>query len=595
MKKIIYLVLALLFILLLAVAAYIYLASQKENEIELNGNVSTTDYLSKQSVAAVTSSHHLATAAGLEILDKGGTAADAAVAVAAALSVVEPWYSSVLGGGSWALYYDARNKAVTSLDGVGVTGSKATVADYAERVGEAGMHQANVPGAWDGWMLWLLEYGVLELGDVLAPAIRLAEGGFPVNENMATQLERQKDTVLARPDTARIYAPLGELLQEGETVYQTDMAKTFRSLLGAYEEKREEGRAAAIAAARDYYRGPVAEAIVQFSDTHNGYLTLADFASTEATIREPISIDYDDEITVFQNPPNSQGITMLLALNTLKDLNISQYDLNSAASVHLQAEAIKLSFADRYYHVGDPARVSVPVAGLLSDNHATSQRERIDMDKAMAWPIQDGYEPIPEDLSNTTTFHVVDAYGNGAAVTTSLGSQFYVVGDTGIHINHRMRFLQIDDTVNQVAAGFKVRHTSNPYLALKNDQLFILGGNTGADTQSQAQAQQFINMVEYGLTPQEAVARPRFLSTAFPSTVYSYQVRNTLQLEEEYYEGLVEELEALGHAVTVGEGTWGNAQILMLNDDLSDVSVGSDPRNAVSAGVKKMYSVPDID
>ena len=548
-------------------------------------------------VEAVASSHELATEAGLKILEEGGTAADAAVAVAAVLSVVEPWFSSILGGGTWALYYDAPSDTITSVDGVGKTGSKATVADYAARAGTPGMHQANVPGAFAGWMKWLDEYGNLDLGDVLAPAIEIAREGYPVSRAMAGWLSSQSDVTMARPESARIYAPNGSLLKEDDTVYQHDMADTFEELVRAYDNARDGGRSEAIEAVLAYYyEGPVAEAIVDFSDQHNGYLTLEDFAGHRADLREPIHIDYNEEIRVYQNPPNSQGITMLLALNNLKNFDFSGLSADDPDAIHAQAEAIKLAFADRHYHVGDPARVDVPVQGLLSEAHRERQSVRIDMDRAMEWPIQDGYEPLPNDLSNTTTFHIVDGAGSAAAVTTSLGAQFFVVGDTGIHINHRMRFLSTDaSSPNQVAAGFKVRHTSNPYMAFKNGEPYILGGNTGADTQSQAQVQQFLNIVEFGLTAQEAVARPRFISTAWPSTVYSYRVQNVLQVEEGFPASTLSSLRARGHNIEVGNGTWGDANMIVIHDGGLNADVGTDPRNAASLGEKKLYTDDGVE
>lgn len=549
-------------------------------------------FTQSEKISAVTSSHYLATDAGMFILDNGGTAADAAVATAAVLSVVEPWFSSVLGGGTWALYYDAENDTVTSLDGVGVTGSKATAADYAERAGDPGMHQANVPGAWSGWLLWLEEYGTMELGEVLAPAIKLAREGFPASAEMVYWLNNQEEVTMDRPEAVRIYAPNGDFVEEGDTVYQLDFANTLEELVFAYNNARVgESRAAALAAAHDYfYRGPIARAIVSYSNEHNGYLTLADFSDTKASLLEPLSIDYNG-IEVFENPPNSQGITMLIALNILKDYDFSQFSADSAEAKHLQAEALKLAFADRYYHVADPRLMSAGVVrGLLSEAHAVSQRQRIHMDSVLEWPITDGYEPIPEDLANTTTFHIVDKHGNGAAVTTSLGAQFLVVGDTGIHINHRMRFMQVEDEeggLNMVNPGFKVRHTSNPYMAFRNGSLYILGGNTGADSQVQGQIQQFINVVEYNMSPQEAVTAPRFITNAFPGTVYPYPIRNTLQLEDGFSESVATALQNLGHDVVLGEGTWGNAQMLVVQNGGEDVDIGSDPRNPDSKGDKK--------
>ena len=164
------------------------------------------------------------------MLAAGGTAADAAVALASVLSVVEPWFSSVLGGGTWGIYFDAEAGEVTSLDGVGPIGSKATLEDYGPRAQEAGIHQANVPGSWDAWMLWLDRYGVLDLGDVLAPAIRIAREGFPVSSEMAFWLEREAEDILNHPDSIRVYAPEGELPVSGDQFTIPDLASTFEAL-----------------------------------------------------------------------------------------------------------------------------------------------------------------------------------------------------------------------------------------------------------------------------------------------------------------------------------------------------------------------------
>ncbi len=539
--------------------------------------------------AAVVSNHHLATEAGLDVLDAGGTAADAAVAVASVLSVVEPWFSSVFGGGTWALYYDAESDEVTSLDGVGPVGSEATPADYEQRGGDSGMHQAIVPGAWDGWMLWLDEYGNLALDDVLSPATEIARSGYPVSPEMDRWLDILSFQIRRNRDAAAIYGSDGELLQEGDTVYQREMANTFDSLLDAYDERREEGRSRAIQAARDhFYRGPIAESIVEFSDQNDGYLTLPDFEDFEAQIVDPLSIDYDDETRVYQNPPNSQGITMLLALNILKGHDMSAYDPNDVDAVHLQAEAIKLAFADRYHHVGDPDRVDVPVADLLDEEYANRQRDRIDMDQVMEWPIDSGLtdsSATDVEADHTTTFHVIDEDGNAAAVTTSLGAQFLVVGDTGIHINNRMRMIGTEEgDPNRLTPGYKVRHTSNPYMAFRNGRPYIIGGNTGVDTQPQGQTQQFLHVTEFGLGAQEAVARPRFVSTAFPSGTFPYDVRNTLQMESDFPERVIEALRERGHNVAVGTGIFGTAHMILVEADGETLQIGTEPRTSTAQG-----------
>lgn len=531
---------------------------------------------------AVVSSHRLATEAGVAVLEAGGTAADAAVAVAAALTVVEPFFSSALGGGVWAVYYEADSGTVTSLDGVGPVGSLATLEDFRQRVEQPGMHQANVPGAWDGWMLWLERYGSLQLGEVLAPAIRLARDGFPVSAEMAYYLGVDEEVVRGFPDSAATYLTDGGLPGEGTILQLTDLSTTFQALQNAFDEA-DGGRSEKIQAARDYYyRGPIAEAIVAFSDEYGGYFTLEDFASFSAEIVAPISIDYRD-VTVYQNPPNSQGIAMLLALNTLKGYDFSGLGPVSADTIHLQVEAIKLAFADRYAHVGDPAFVDVPVEQLLSEEHAEAQRARIDPDAAMAWPISSGLDS--RRASHTTTFHVVDQFGNAAAVTTSIGLQFLVVGRTGIHINERNSFFSPEEgNPNVFAAGKKVRHTSCPYMALRNGRPVILGGNTGVDTQPQGQLQQVMHIVEFGFGAQEAVNRPRFVSTAFPPSTYPHQAANTLQLEAGFPDETVAELVNRGHEVVVGQGIFGSANVIVVADDGSEVVVGAESRTADASG-----------
>lgn len=533
-------------------------------------------------VEAVVSSNDRATEAGVRILAAGGTAADASVAVAAVLSVVEPFYSSVLGGDTWALYYDASDEAVTSVNGVGPVGSEATLADYRTRADTYGMHQAIVPGAWDGWMVWLEDYGELGLGEILAPAVEAAREGHPVSTEMTYWLTLQEANIRESPVMSGLYLRDGALIDTGETFYQPDMADTLDALAGAYEAEQAAGHAAGIQAARDYfYRGPVAESIVAYSNEFDGYLTEADLDGYEAEIIDPISIDYGDGITVYQNPPNSQGIAMLQALNILKNDDFSGLSAGDPEVIHRQVEAVKLAYADRFEYVGDPDRARVPVDDLLSDEYAARQRERIDPDSAAAWPIDSGLE---RQATDTTTFHITDAAGSAAAVTTSLGGQFLVVGDTGIHINERMKFMSLDENnVNVVAPGATVRHTSNPYLALRDGRPYLLGGNTGIDTQPQGQVQQFMSVVEFGLTPQEAVAQPRFVSTAFPSSNFPYSVENTLQLEESFPDGTVESLRSRGHEVA-GAGIVGTAQMIMVDDDGRSAQVGVEPRNETASG-----------
>lgn len=359
-------------------------------------------------VEAVVSLNFRATDAGSRILTEGGSAADAVVAVPAVLTVVEPFYSSVLGGDTWALYYDAGSQDVTSLNGVGPVGSKATLEDYAARAGQYGMHQAILPGAWDGWMLWLRDHGKLPLRQVLASATKVARAGYPVSTEMTYWLTLQEQNIRNSPKLSELYLRDGGLVATGRTVTQPDLADTLEALATAYDDgaataEGTESRPAGIEAARDYfYRGPLAEAIVAYSDQFGGYLTLEDFAGYEAELVEPISIDWGGGLQVLQNPPNSQGIAMLQALNILKADHWSGRSPSDPDVIRRQVEAVKLAYADRFARVGDPDRAEVPVEELLSDEYAAAQRSRIDMETAAQWPIEAGLDRQSTDTPRST-------------------------------------------------------------------------------------------------------------------------------------------------------------------------------------------------
>jgi gamma-glutamyltranspeptidase/glutathione hydrolase len=528
---------------------------------------------------AVVSAHYMATQAGFEILRNGGNAADAAVAVAAVIGVVECWFSNVLGGGTWALYYNKSTGKVTALDGVGRTGTHAKTEFFRDPDLNVpfGMHQALVPGAWDGWMIWLEKFGTKDLGEIMAPAIELAENGIPASKSMVAWIGRRQDGILSMPDTKKIFMPGGKIPQVGDVIYQKDLAKTYRALVKAYDDNIHKGRKAAFQAASDYYyRGPLAERVVAFSKANGGHFELSDFNTFNAQFMEPIKINYKG-LEVYECPPNSQGITTLMGLNILKGFDFSNAKIDSSETIHKIVEAIKLAYTDNYHYVADPDFYDVPVEELLSDEHAAKQRARIDMDKAITWPIPGGLGERPY-TGHTTTYHVVDKYGNGAAVTTSLGAQFLVVGDTGILINNRVPMMEVaEGNPNLTEPKKKVRHTSNPYMTFKDGMLYMLGGNTGGDTQPQGQIQQFMNVVEFGLTAQEAVSRPRYISTCFPAVRHPHRYANQLGLEKGYPDETLAALKAKGHKFAK-TALVGNANLIVIDHDRGIITTGGDPR-----------------
>lgn len=276
---------------------------------------------------------------------------------------------------------------------------------------------------------------------------------------------------------------------------------------------------------------------------------------------------------------------MLLALNILKGIDFSGLNIEDPNVIHAQVEAVKLAFADRFAWVGDPERVAIPVAELLSDDYAAAQRARIDPQRAMAWPIESG---LPSGQSNTSTFHIVDSEGNVAGATTSVGAQFLLVGKTGIHMNARMSFLSLDpQDPNYLSPGYRVRHTSCPYMVFRNGRPWITGANTGVDSQPQVQVQQFISMVDFGLPPQRAINRPRFVSTSFPASTYPFEVLDTLQLEDGFTPEAIDSLKARGHVIG-SEAIVGTAAIIEIAEDGQDALLGWETRIETSSGVKRM-------
>jgi gamma-glutamyltranspeptidase/glutathione hydrolase len=312
-----------------------------------------------------------------------------------------------------ALYYEADTNKVYALDGVSWSGTHATAEFFRDPdVPAYGMHQANVPGAWEGGMIWLDRFGSKDLGELMFRAIELADNGHPANKDTINAIARQQDDILRMPHTKAVFMPEGRVPELGEIIYQKDMANTLRSLVQAYNDNLKNGRSAAFQAANDYYyRGPIAEKIVAFSKENGGHFELSDFHESKVEgIVEPISIDYKG-ITVYECPPNSQGITTLMALNILKGFDFSQYEMDSPEVIHLIVEALKLAHTDKYYYIATPDLYDNPVEELLSDEHAAKQRARISMDSVLEWPIKGGlgdYQTPRLERGNTTTYSVVD-------------------------------------------------------------------------------------------------------------------------------------------------------------------------------------------
>jgi gamma-glutamyltranspeptidase / glutathione hydrolase len=525
---------------------------------------------------AVTARDPVAARVGFKVLRAGGNAGDAAFAVGATISVTEPWFSHMLGGGTWALYRDARGR-VEALDGAGTIGSlaEATFFRNPENLREHGMEWTIVPGAWDAWMVWLDRYGTMELDDLLAPAIDLAENGAPAGRTMVGWITQQEASIASRPHSAAVFLPGGAVPSAGDTIVQSDLARTLKIIVQAYRTARPEGRQAAFQAARDvYYRGPIGRAVAAHARENRGSLADDDFSTYTALFREPLVTAFDDWV-LYTSPPGSQGAVMAMALNTIQEALSPDAYWNQPETVHIVAEAMNLAHIDKHFYMGDPDSIDIPLDELLSREHAARQARRIRPDSALQWPQPGGLEA---GHHNTTTFSVVDADGNAAAITTSVGAQFVVAGNTGIVVNQRLQnVFYDDDNPNRLVPGRRVRHTVNPYMAELPGKQLVVGGNTGYDTQPQGQIQQFLNIARFDANAQEAVSRPRYIVHSFPDITYPHTVRNELALEWGYDRTVQTALEERGHRVSRG-AIFGNANVIVVDLANGGVEAGGDHR-----------------
>lgn len=353
----------------------------------------------------VATSQPLASAAGIEVLSKGGNAADAAVAAAAALNVTEPT-STGIGGDMFALYFDSQTKQVTALNGSGRASSALTL----DRLKREGLladslppfhpHTITIPGACAGWCDLIEKHGSLSMTEILAPAIRLAEEGFPVAPITAHFWARGAERQLKSALNGRELTIDGCAPKAGEVFRDPGLARTFKVVA-------EQG-------AVGFYQGPIAESIVTVIKEAGGCVSAEDLASHVSTWENPISVDYRG-LRVYECPPNGQGITALIALNILEGFDLAALDATSPEKMHLMIEALRLAFADAKWYVSDPAFAKIPVKELLSKEYAGERRKLINTHHATL----DFQRGAPVASSDTVYLSVVDGMGNACSFINS--------------------------------------------------------------------------------------------------------------------------------------------------------------------------------
>jgi gamma-glutamyltranspeptidase/glutathione hydrolase len=527
----------------------------------------------------VCSGHPLASQAGINVLQRGGTAVDAAVATAAALGVVEPNMSG-LGGDGFMMIYHGATKQIRVVNATGPAPSRATREAYlSDGIPMKGIRSFSIPGLVSGWIEAHRAYGRLPLADVFAPSTDLAENGFPVSHKLAQSLAQE--SALAEFTSSRsIFTRNGVPLRAGEILVQRDLAGSLRAIA--------EGGAAA------FYRGPIARAIARCGQRYGGLFDEADLANFQATWQEPISTIYRGH-TVYEAPPNSSGHVLLQMLNLVERYDLGGLGPNSAASIHLMVEAKKLAFADREAFLADPAFVDVPIDGLLAKAYAAERAGALDPDRAAPhvvagdpWRYSGGERRLKtggSKPSDTTCFVVADQWGNAVCQLQSIQSAFgsgLVAEGTGILLNNRMTYWHLDPNhVDCLEPGKRVRHTMNPVMVVRAGELILACGTPGADTQVQTNLQVVTHVVDHGYNVVEAVEAPRWrhLQDGTESTV-PHTCDDELLLEARFGEAVSTELARRGHPVRrIGPWDATGSEMMIQIDPISGAKFGAaDPR-----------------
>jgi gamma-glutamyltranspeptidase len=523
----------------------------------------------------VAAGHPLAAEAGMRLLKAGGNAIDAALATWAVQGEVEPGMTG-LGADMFILIYLAKTGEVKFINASGFAPQAATIDFYKSKGGipEDGPLSISVPGAVGGAAYAVQKYGSKPLSEVLAPAIEIAEQGFPISTALAQQLAGGRDKLAKFASTTKVWFKDGKPLAMGDVIVNRDLAQTLRTI--------------ALRGADGFYHGDVAKNTAAFLKANGGIITEADLASYQPYEDAPVRTTYRG-IDVFECPPNSQGFVMLEALNILEGFDLRQMGHNTAPYLHAVTEALKLSFADRNKYVGDPKFVpNIPMKALLSKEYAATRRRAIDPNRAIAGepapgdpfhvtptssPVaraveaSDRYsdpQPVPatvgafdpDQILNLTTYlAVVDKDHNMVSITSSLLSGFgsgMVVENGGFFLNDRMRYWYLDpQDVNALQPGKRVRQTINPALALKDGKPFLVFGTPGADTQPQTQLQFFLNVVEFGMEVQQALEEPAVISNSFRDSYQPHAVLGKLITPAMLPESVRSGLAAKGHVLDV--------------------------------------------
>jgi len=508
----------------------------------------------------VATSQPLAAQAGVSMLQQGGNAIDAAIATAAALNVVEPM-STGIGGDAFALVYFRRSNELLALNASGrspYAASLETLRDFGyQKMPESGIHTVTVPGALDGWCLLLDKYGTMSLAEVLAPAIELAEHGFPVTEIIGHTWKVNSNKLQHNASAARAYLMEGRAPEPGEVVVQPDLAGTFKKIADGGRDV--------------FYKGEIAEAVVTCSQQNHGLITMQDLNDHTSTWVTPISCNYRG-YDVYECPPNSQGLVVLIALNILEGYDLQSLGHNSIEYLHLLIEALKLAFADANRYIADPDFTDIPLKVLLSKSYAERRRQLIDMDTARQ-TVEAG---ITDTEGDTVYVAVTDKYGNSVSFINSLYQMFgsgIVVEDTGICLQNRGSMFSLDAAhPNCIEPHKRPYHTIIPAMVFKEGNIYLTFGVVGGFMQPQGHIQVLLNIVDFNMGLQTALDAHRFRYIQGNECAFELGISSTV----------LQELANKGHSIVELDAPYsmefGGGQAIMVNPSTRAIVAGSDPR-----------------
>jgi gamma-glutamyltranspeptidase/glutathione hydrolase len=546
------------FILILA-AGILTIAMNRENAMAQDRGQGRSMVISQGGIVATESP--LASKAGAAILERGGNAVDAAIAAHAVMTVVAPMWNGI-GGDLFAIVYDAKSGKYYGLNASGWAPAVQSVERLrAKGLREMPMHgiePVTVPGSVDGWQKLLDRFGKKKMNEVLAPAIQVAQDGYPVTEWIAQHFASNVDLLRDSEAAAHTFLISDRAPRLGEIVRNPDLAWSLRQIA-------QGGRDA-------FYRGEITQRILALSARHGGALTAKDFSDYSSEWVEPISTTYRGW-TVYEMPPNVQGIGALEMLNLMEQFDLHSYGLNSTRALHVQIEAKKLAYADVIRYIGDPRASKLPVSGMLSKPYAAARAELIDMDHANC-DVGPG-TPIPS-AGDTTYLSVVDREGNMVSFIESNYAEFgsgLVADGTGFVLHDRGALFSLDPaSPNAIAGRKRPLHTIIPAF-MEKDQIRIAFGIMGGWNQAQAHAQFVSHIVDFNQNIQAALETARFTKPTFTGC--------DVLLENRMPGNVKAELEAKGHKITMHNGfsdAFGGGQAVM-RDYAAGVNYGaSDPR-----------------